>query len=112
MRLQAHEVVPYLIETGHIWASGVVYFSAPFWNGLSDDQKAVLQAAAKEGAAYFNQLIVEDEAASIKLAADHGGQIAQPEDRPAWEAGAQNVWKSFADKVGGIEKIDAIRAVA
>lgn len=107
-----YEVVPYLIETGHIWASGVVYFSTPFWNGLSDGQKAVFQAAAKEGAAYFNQLIVEDEAASIKLAADHGGHIWQPEDRPAWEAGAQNVWTSFADKVGGIEKIDAIRAVA
>ena len=26
-----HEVVPWLIETGHIWAPGVIYVSAPFW---------------------------------------------------------------------------------
>jgi TRAP-type transport system periplasmic protein len=30
-----YEVVPYLTETAHIWAAGVVYFSAPFWSSLS-----------------------------------------------------------------------------
>ncbi len=34
-----YEVVPYLTETGHIWATGVVYFSAPFWKSLKDDEK-------------------------------------------------------------------------
>src|SRR5690606_35083786 len=28
-----YEVVPHLTETGHIRAAGIVYFSAPFWNG-------------------------------------------------------------------------------
>ncbi len=103
-----YEVVPYLTETAHIWAAGVVYFSTPFWGSLSDEQKAVFQSAASEGAAYFNQLIVEDEIASMKTAADAGGHVVQPEDRPAWEAGAQKVWESFAGKVGGLERIEAI----
>lgn len=107
-----YEVVPYLTETGHIWASGVVYFAAPFWKRLNDAEKAVFQAAAADGAAYFDALIVADETASMQLAAEHGGRIVQPEGRAAWEAGARTVWQGFADKVGGMERIEAIRAAA
>ncbi|WP_216279480.1 TRAP transporter substrate-binding protein [Rhodobacter sp. 24-YEA-8] len=28
-----YEVVPHLTETAHIWAAGVIYFSAAFWGG-------------------------------------------------------------------------------
>lgn len=107
-----YEVVPYLTETGHIWASGVVYFSASFWKGLSDAQKAVFLEATAEGATYFNQLIVDDEAGSIALAAKNGGRVVQPEDRAAWEKGARGVWENFADIVGGIGKIEAIQNVS
>jgi len=107
-----YEVVPYLIETGHIWAVGVVYFSVPFWNALKDDEKAVLSAAAAEGALYFDQLIVEDEVASMKTAAAAGGKTVAIEDRPAWEAGARAVWPILAPAVGGIDKIEAIAKTA
>ena len=52
-----YEVVPYLIETGHIWATGVVYFSAPFWKRLSDEEKGVFSAAGAEGALYYDSLV-------------------------------------------------------
>lgn len=107
-----YEVVPYLTETGHIWASGVVYFSSTFWNGLNDEQRLVFQDASKEGAAYFNQLIVDDEAGSIALAAKNGGHVVQPEDRAQWEKGARGVWEEFAPTVGGIDKIEAILATS
>jgi tripartite ATP-independent transporter DctP family solute receptor len=106
-----YEVVPYLTETGHIRASGVVYFSTPFWNGLSDEQKTVLQEAATAGAAYFDELIVADEARSVTLAAENGGKVLQPEAREAWEEGARVVWQDFADIVGGYDRIEAVRAV-
>jgi tripartite ATP-independent transporter DctP family solute receptor len=102
-----HEVVPYLVETGHIWASGVIYVSAAFWRGLSGEDKAALAAAAEEGAAYFDDLIVADEDASMAKARAEGGKVIQPEDRSAWEAGARKVWASFAPKLGGIGKIEA-----
>lgn len=104
-----YEVVPYLTETSHIWASGVIYLSMSFWNGLSDQQKQVFQEAASEGAAYFNGLIVADEARSVAIAAEHGGKVLQTEDRAAWVEGAQGVWQDFADIVGGRDKIEAIR---
>lgn len=103
-----HEVVPYLIETGHIWASGVVAVSAALWKGLSAEDKAALAAAAAEGAGYFDALIVADEEASMAKAKAEGGKLVQPEDRAGWEAGARKVWTSFAPKLGGIEKIEAI----
>lgn len=107
-----YEVVPYLTETGHIWASGVVYFSTPFWNGLNDEQKEVLQQAASEGAAHFDGLIVADEDRSIATAAEHGGKVLQPESREAWEEGAQGVWRDFADVVGGRDKIEAVKSIS
>ncbi|MEP7455773.1 TRAP transporter substrate-binding protein [Phyllobacterium sp. SB3] len=105
-----YEVVPYLTETGHIWASGVVYYSTAFWDGLNDEQKAVFLEASEEGARYFSQLIVEDEAGSVAIASQHGGHVLQPEERDKWEAGAHGVWNEFAPIVGGLEKIKTIQA--
>jgi TRAP-type transport system periplasmic protein len=107
-----HEVVPYLIETGHIWATGVVAVSASFWKSLSPEDKAAFSAAAGEGAGYFDELIVADEDASMAKAKAEGGKVVQPEDRPGWEAGARKVWASFAPKLGGLEKIEAIASSA
>jgi tripartite ATP-independent transporter DctP family solute receptor len=103
-----YEVVPYLTETGHIWATGVMMFAAPFWKSLKDDERAVLSAAAVEAARYFDQMIVEDEKLSMEKAAAAGGKTLQVDDRVAWEAGARGVWQALAPKVGGLDKIEAI----
>lgn len=105
-----YEVVPDLIETGHIWASGVVYFSGMFWDSLTEEQQAALQTAAGEGARYFDRLIVEDEIVSMEAASAAGGQSFQPEERGAWIAGARPVWESLAPNVGGMERIEQARA--
>ena len=104
-----YEVVPYLTQTAHIWASGVVYFSASFWAGLDDGQKLVFNEAARDGATIFNDLIVADEKLSIAQALAHGGKVLQPETYDEWQKGAQNVWQEFADIVGGFEAIEQIR---
>ncbi|NRP21182.1 Solute-binding protein [Ensifer adhaerens] len=107
-----YEVVPYLTETGHIWASGVVYYSSDFWSRLNDEQKSVFEQASKEGAAYFNQLIVEDEAKSIELAIQNGGKVLKPEALDEWQKGAHGVWDEFAPIVGGIDKIKSVQALS
>lgn len=103
-----YEVVPYLIETGHIWATGVVYFSAPFWKRLSDEEKGVFSAAGAEGALYYDSLVAADEKVSMEKVAAAGGKTIQPEDRAAWEAGARGVWATLAPRIGGIERIETI----
>ncbi|MGX5734839.1 TRAP transporter substrate-binding protein [Bosea thiooxidans] len=103
-----HEVVPWLIETGHIWASGVVMFGAGLWKGLASQDREALAAAVAEGTTYFNELMLADEAASMAKAAAEGGKVAAAEDRAGWQAGARKVWTNFAPQLGGIEKIEAI----
>jgi TRAP-type C4-dicarboxylate transport system substrate-binding protein len=105
-----YEVVPHLTETGHIRAAGIVCFSAPFWNGLSDEERQVFAEAAREGAAYFDALVVADEAKAMEIAAAHGGAVHQPEAREEWEKGARAVWADFAETVGGMERIEEAAA--
>jgi TRAP-type C4-dicarboxylate transport system substrate-binding protein len=85
-----------------------MYFSMPFWNSLKPEERAIVGTAAAESALYFDQLMVEDETASMAKAVAAGGKVIQPEDRPAWEAGARGVWAMLAPKVGGLDKIEAI----
>ena len=103
-----YEVVPVLIETGHIWASGVMMFAAPFWKALAPQDREVLSAAVSEGIAYFDELMLADEAASMAKAASEGGRSVPAEDRAGWQEGARKVWASFAPQLGGMARIDAI----
>jgi len=103
-----HEVVPVLIETGHIWATGVVMFAAPFWKALTPADREALAAAVAEGTAYFDQLMLADEAASMAKAAAEGGRTVPAEDRAGWQDGARKVWASFAPQLGGMAKIETI----
>lgn len=105
-----YEVVPYMTETGHIWASGVIFYATSFWNRLDDEQKAVFLAASQEGAVYFNQLIVEDETASVEQSLKNGGKLLKPEAFEQWQKGAQGVWQDFAGIVGGLDRIKAVQA--
>lgn len=103
-----YEVVPVLIETAHIWATGVVHLSAPFWAALSETEKAVFAEAAREGALYFDRLIEDDETISMEQAIAAGGRQIPAEDREGWLAGARTVWTAFAPRLGGMERIEAL----
>jgi tripartite ATP-independent transporter DctP family solute receptor len=106
-----HEVVPVLIETGHIWSAGVVMVGARFWRGLGEADRKLFAAAASEGARHFDALMIADEAASMERAVREGARVVQPENRAGWESGARRVWSSFGPKVGGVEKIEALAAL-
>lgn len=105
-----YEVVPWLIETGHIWASGVVCLSGSFWQGLTSEQQAAFARAANEGARQFNALITEEETKAEAAATAAGGHVASI-DRTPWQDGARKVWAMVADRVGGMEAIEQIQAV-
>jgi len=105
-----YEVVPQVTLTGHIHAAGAVIFSGRFWSGLDEEARSVLQKAAVQGARHFNTLMAADEKASVKVAEDGGAVLHEVTDRAAWEAPARAVWESFAERVGGMERIEAVAA--
>lgn len=105
-----YEVVPQVTETAHIWAAGILYFSAAFWNGLSEEERDAVAEASVEGAHFFDEAIVKDEMRSMEEAVAAGARVHEPEDREAWAEIARSIWPDFADQVGGMERIEAIRA--
>lgn len=106
-----YEVVPQVSETGHIHAAGAVLFSKTFWSSLSTRQAEVLEAASIEGARHFNELMRTDEDASVELARSNGAVFHAIDNRAEWEGPARTVWESFADRIGGMERIQAIAAL-
>lgn len=105
-----YEVAPYLIETAHIWAAGVVCFSASFWSGLTERQKVIFTQAALEAGEYFDGLIIEDETTAMAKVVANGGKVLQPEERARWEAGAKDVWALLSKQLGEGAKLDSLIA--
>ena len=104
-----HEVVPHVTETAHIHAAGSVVFSSQFWSLLSREEQEVFTSAAVEGATYFNELMEADERSSVEAVSKEGAIFYAAEDRGAWEKGARGVWDLFADQVGGMSQILALK---
>lgn len=102
-----HEVVPYLVETGHITALGVIYVSEDFFQGLSDEQQQAFIEAGAQAAPYFNELMAADHNSSMDRALAEGGHIVEV-DRSQWQAAIEPFWESFAPNVGGMEMVRRI----
>ena len=100
------EVAPQVTLSGHIWASGVIMFSRSFWQSCSGEEQKILQEAGIEAAAYFNELMQDDEEKSRKLAEKNGAVFSDIEEREKWQKKAYSVWQDFADQVGGMDKIE------
>ena len=69
-----HEVAPYFVETGHIWALGIIYLSSDFFESLTEEQQAAFLEIGSEAAAYFNELMAEDHARSMAQAEAEGAE--------------------------------------
>ena len=85
--LKLYEAAPVLSETAHIYAVGVVYFDAAFWEGLPDEERTLLQRAAVEAAAYFDSLTMLEQEEAMARAAEKGAQRAKVE---------ASVWRNAA----------------
>ena len=105
--LKLFEVVPYLTQTNHIWALGAMYLDKSYWDGLTADQQAVMQSAADEAIPYFNELAAGEQDASLAKTVEGGAEVVQP-DVKAWQEAMAPFWASYADKVGGMKRIQAI----
>ena len=105
--LKLFEVAPNITETGHIWAVGVMYFSNTYYDGLTEPQQMVFQEAAVESTAYFNELAAAEQQRGLDVATEGGATIVKT-DLKEWRAAMDTFWQDYADKVGGMERLQAI----
>lgn len=105
--LKLHEVAPVLSETAHIWAIGVVYFNAAFWDGLDETDRAAFSDAAVASATYFNEIAAAEQAEALARTVDMGARAVAVDQAPWREA-----LGSFArDYARGLEDPRAIEAI-
>lgn len=105
--LKLFEVAPNLTETNHIWALGVLYFGNNFWDSLTAEQQAAFTEVAAEAADYFDGLAAAEQDKSMEATLSGGASIVET-DIAAWQSAMEPFWESYADKVGGMERIRAV----
>lgn len=107
--LKLFEVVPYFSRTSHIYALGVMYVGLPYWESLSDEEKAVFQAAADEATPHFNELAAAEQELSLDKAVEAGATVVEV-DPAGWREAMAPFWESYGPNVGGVEQIERIVA--
>lgn len=70
-----YEVQKYLTTTGHIYNANVFLVSKPFWDSLTDSERAAVKKAAEEAKVYQRQLNEQEDQDSVKYLTDKGMQI-------------------------------------
>jgi TRAP-type C4-dicarboxylate transport system substrate-binding protein len=105
--LKLYEVVPQFSQTGHIWALGAMYVSKRFWDSLTKEQQAVFQKTADQVIPFFNEMAAYEQGQALAAAVKKGAKVIQP-DKAAWQKAMAGFWKSYAPKVGGMAKINAV----
>jgi tripartite ATP-independent transporter DctP family solute receptor len=105
--LKMYEITPHITLSGHILIIHSLYINEPFYQGLSAQDRAWFDKAAKDSADYVWDLMAKlDEDAEKKITAG-GGKISRPSpefQKAMQEAGARS-WKLFYDTVPNAKEI-------
>lgn len=73
-----YEVAPYFIETGHIFAGGVLAITEELWNSLNQTEKDLFKEAAQMASDYNRKAITADELAiKEKISTEHDVKIIE-----------------------------------
>ncbi len=108
-----YEVQSHMMETRHIVAAEMVLINEDTWQGLSDDHKSALEAAADEVRQRATDYVIESETEDKAKLEDLGMTIIGPEDGldvEAFRASVEKrVEKEFGDKYGDFyDQVEAV----
>lgn len=100
------EVMDFVTATNHADIEFVVIINEDFWQGLSDDERAVISAAALKAELDVRDRMSAIEAEAYKVVEDNGMTVYQPtaEEIKAWRASAQTVIDQFLAESGELGK--------
>ena len=110
------EVTEYLTLTNHMYNPQAVIISKKTWDKLSEDEKKIMQEAAKEATAYQRKVTQETNAKALETLKEEGMEVAElpPEEiaklkekaKPVIEKHTQNVGAEFVAELNAeIEKV-------
>ena len=84
--ISAWEVQKYMTLDGHVCLCGLFCMNDGFYNSLTDDQKAVVDQAAKEALKAEYQMFSDNEAKALETLKENGLQVTEltPEEKQAF----------------------------
>ncbi|WP_153771836.1 TRAP transporter substrate-binding protein DctP [Labrenzia sp. CE80] len=96
------EVMDTITVTNHADIEFIVVVNTDFWNGLSDDHKALIEAAALKAEADVRDNMSQIEASAYEAAKENGMTIYQPtaDEIAAWKAVSESVYENYREKAG------------
>lgn len=105
------DVMDTITVTNHADIEFIVVVNTDFWNGLSDDHKAVIEAAALKAEKDVRDRVSQIEADAFAAAEENGMSVYRPtaEEISAWKAVSQPVYDAYQEKAGdlGAKVLDA-----
>ncbi len=91
------EAQDYLAQTGHLYATSLWLMNEDFYEGLSDEQRTIVDEAAAEALAYGDELAVSSEDALLAKLKEAGMEVTTPDYADFMEAARPALDKLFAE---------------
>ena len=100
------EVMDTISVTNHADIEFVVVVNAEFWDSLSDDHKAIVEAAAANAEADVRNRMASIEAEAYKAAEENGMSVYTPtsDEMQAWKEASQPVYDAYLENAGDLGK--------
>ncbi len=98
-----HEVQKFIMESDHGVLDYMVITNAKWWNGLPPDVQKGLKSAMDESIKFGNKVAFDEDADfRKKVIADKKAEVVPltKEQKAAWRAAMQPVWKKFEGDIG------------
>jgi C4-dicarboxylate-binding protein DctP len=100
------DVMDTITVTNHADIEFIVVVNTDFWNGLSDEHKSIIQAAALKAESDVRDRVMQIEDDAYAAAEDNGMQVYRPTDKElsSWKAVSQPVYDAYTEKAGELGK--------
>ncbi len=95
--VKLNEVQEYLTLSGHVYSPAMLLVSKPFWDGLSDDQKAAMQKAASEAVTAMRAYVDDVETSGVETLKDRGMKVGalSAEQKAEFQAAIQSAYEGY-----------------
>ena len=109
------EVMDTITVTNHADIEFIVVVNTEFWNGLTDEHKAIIEAAAMKAEEDVRNRMSTIEAEAFAAAEENGMAVYKPTEAEIaeWKAVSQPVYEAYKEKAGDLGKqiLDAANAL-
>ncbi|TDE37155.1 TRAP transporter substrate-binding protein [Antarcticimicrobium sediminis] len=95
--VKLNEVQKYLTLSGHVYSPAMLLVSKPFWDGLSDEDKAAFEKGATEAATAMRGFVDDVETSGVATLKERGMIVGElsTEQKAAFQQAVQGAYETY-----------------